>query len=55
MDFEKEKQGEGGYGSRHLSLSFLARFYMSVTRMWTIHDQTEQKRQSYDDPALDVR
>jgi hypothetical protein len=24
-------------------------------RMWTIHDQTEQERQSYDDPALDVR
>ena len=40
MDFEKEKQGEGGYGSRQLSLSFLARFYMSVTRLWK---QTELK------------
>jgi hypothetical protein len=40
MDLEKEKQGEGGYGSRHLSLSFLARFYMSVTELWK---QTEVK------------
>ena len=23
-------------------------------RMWTIHDQTEQKRQSYHDPAFDA-